>query len=43
MSYYYKYDFVSPEPVYSIVKEELKSVLGNWEELHMKYKKPISL
>lgn len=25
MSYYYKYDFVSPEPVYSIVKEELKS------------------
>lgn len=25
MSYYYKYDFVSPEPVYSTVKEELKS------------------
>lgn len=25
MSYYYKYNFVSPEPVYSIVKEELKS------------------
>jgi hypothetical protein len=25
MSYYYQYDFVSPEPVYSTVKEELKS------------------
>ena len=25
MSYYYKYDFVSPEPVYSTIKEELKS------------------
>jgi len=25
MSYYYKYAFVSPEPVYSTVKEELKS------------------
>jgi hypothetical protein len=25
MSYYYKYKFVSPEPVYSTVKEELKS------------------
>lgn len=25
MSYYYKYKFVSPEPTYSIVKEELKS------------------
>ena len=25
MSYYYKYDFVSPEPVFSVVKEELKS------------------
>ena len=25
MSYYYKYDFVSPEPIYATVKEELKS------------------
>jgi hypothetical protein len=25
MSYYYKYNFVSPQPVYSTVKEELKS------------------
>jgi len=25
MSYYYKYNFVSPEPVYAIVKEEFKS------------------
>lgn len=25
MSYYYKYNFVSPEPIYAIVKEELKS------------------
>ena len=25
MSYYYKYQFVSPDPVYSTVKEELKS------------------
>jgi hypothetical protein len=25
MSYYYKYQFVSPEPVYATVKEELKS------------------
>lgn len=25
MSYYYKYEFVSPDPVYAIVKEELKS------------------
>ena len=25
MSYYYKYNFVSPEPVYSTIKEELKS------------------
>ena len=25
MSYYYKYAFISPEPVYSTVKEELKS------------------
>jgi hypothetical protein len=25
MSYYYKYDFISPEPVYATVKEELKS------------------
>ena len=25
MSYYYKYDFVSPDPVYSTIKEELKS------------------
>jgi hypothetical protein len=25
MSYYYKYNFVTPEPVYSTVKEELKS------------------
>lgn len=27
MSGYYKYNFVSPEPVYSIVKEELKSYM----------------
>jgi len=25
MSYYYKYNFVSPSPVYAVVKEELKS------------------
>jgi hypothetical protein len=25
MSYYYKYDFISPEPTYSLIKEELKS------------------
>ena len=25
MSYFYKYDFISPEPIYAIVKEELKS------------------
>ena len=25
MSYYYKYDFVSPEPIFAIIKEELKS------------------
>jgi len=25
MSYYYKYNFISPEPIYSIIKEELKS------------------
>ncbi len=25
MAYYYKYNFTSPEPIYSIVKEELKS------------------
>lgn len=25
MSYYYKYSFVSPEPIYSIIQEELKS------------------
>lgn len=25
MSYFYEYDFVSPEPIYAIVKEELKS------------------
>ena len=25
MSYYYKYQFVSPEPIYATVKEELKS------------------
>jgi len=25
MSYYYKYNFVSPEPIFAIVKEELKS------------------
>tara|TARA_Y100000004_G_scaffold196184_1_gene265408 strand:- start:944 stop:1948 length:1005 start_codon:yes stop_codon:yes gene_type:complete len=25
MSYYYKYDFISPEPIYATVKEELKS------------------
>jgi len=25
MSYYYKYNFVTPEPVYAIVREELKS------------------
>lgn len=25
MSYYYKYNFTSPEPIYSIVKEEFKS------------------
>lgn len=25
MSYYYKYKFVSPEPIYAIVKDELKS------------------
>lgn len=25
MSYYYKYNFVSPEPIYAVVKEELKS------------------
>lgn len=25
MSYYYKYNFVSPEPIYAIVQEELKS------------------
>lgn len=27
MSYYYKYNFVSPEPIYAIVKEELKSYM----------------
>jgi len=25
MSYYYKYNFISPEPLYAIIKEELKS------------------
>ena len=25
MAYYYKYNFISPEPIYAIVKEELKS------------------
>ena len=25
MSYYYKYNFVSPDPIYATVKEELKS------------------
>ena len=25
MSYYYNYSFTSPEPIYSVVKEELKS------------------
>lgn len=25
MSYFYEYDFVSPEPIYSIIKEEFKS------------------
>ena len=25
MAYYYRYNFVSPEPIYSVVKEELKS------------------
>ena len=25
MSYYYKYNFVSPSPIYAVVKEELKS------------------
>jgi len=25
MSYYYKYNFISPEPIYAIVREELKS------------------
>jgi len=25
MSYFYKYEFISPEPIYAIVKEELKS------------------
>lgn len=25
MAYYYRYNFISPEPIYSIVKEELKS------------------
>ena len=25
MSYYYKYSFISPEPLYATVKEELKS------------------
>lgn len=25
MSYYYKYNFVSPDPIFSIIKEELKS------------------
>ena len=27
MSYYYKYNFVSPEPIYATVKEELKSYM----------------
>jgi hypothetical protein len=27
MSYYYKYQFVSPEPVYAVIKEELKSYM----------------
>jgi len=27
MSYYYKYNFVSPEPVFALVKEELKSYM----------------
>lgn len=27
MSYYYKYNFVSPEPIYSVVKEEFKSYM----------------
>src|SRR6187551_2839464 len=25
MSYYYKYNFASPEPIFAIIKEELKS------------------
>jgi len=25
MAYFYKYDFISPEPIYAIIKEELKS------------------
>lgn len=27
MSYYYKYNFVSPEPIYALIKEELKSYM----------------
>lgn len=27
MSYYYKYNFVSPEPIYAIIKEELRSYM----------------
>ena len=27
MSYYYKYNFISPEPIYAIVSEELKSYM----------------
>ena len=27
MSFYYKYSFVSPEPVYAIIQEELKSYM----------------
>lgn len=29
MSYHYKYNFVSPEPIYAVVKEELKSYFAS--------------
>jgi hypothetical protein len=31
MSYYYNYDFVSPEPIYAIIREELKSYMDAGE------------
>ena len=42
MSYYYKYNFISPEPIYATVKEELKSYFDEIDVIYAESEAPFN-